>query len=321
MTATVALALATIGAASDPARAQAEYPRQPIRLVVPAPAGGGTDHMARVIGNAIAANTRWTVVVENKPGASGIIGMEAAAKAKPDGYTIGIGQTATVAINPELFRTLPYDVLHDFVPIATLAEQPVVLVVRADASYSDLADLVKAHQAKHLTLASAGAGTVGQLVGEMLGTVVGAKFVTVPYRGTAPALQDVVGGITDAMFATPPGALPLLQGGRLRALAVTSAQRLPLLPDVPTLAELGYPGIEVSEWKVLMAPRGTPAAVIERLHREVQVALAQDEVIERVVADGNLPLTGSTAAAEAFVRKELARWSGIVREAGLSKTN
>lgn len=250
------------------ALAQAPFPQQPIRIVVPASAGGGTDLMARILGNAMAGNTGWTVIIENKSGASGIIGTEAVAKSKPDGYTLSMGLTATMAINSELFRTLPYDVLRDFTPVATIAEQPVVLVVRADSPHKSIADLVAAHRGRDITLASAGAGTVGQLVGEMFGRRVGIKTTAVPYRGSAPALQDIVGGNTDAMFATPPGAMPLLQGGRLRALAVTSSKRLPLLPEVPTMAEAGYAGFEATEWKVLMAPAGTPAPVIERLHKE-----------------------------------------------------
>ncbi len=307
--------------AASTALAQPAFPQQPIRIVVPASAGGGTDLMARILGNAIAINTGWTVVVDNKSGASGIIGTDAVAKAKPDGHTLSMGLTATMAINSELFRTLPYDVLRDFTPVATIAEQPVVLVVRADSPHKSVADLVAAHKGPGITLASAGAGTVGQLVGETFGRRVGIKTTAVPYRGSAPALQDIVGGNTDAMFATPPGAMPLLLGGRLRALAVTSSKRLPLLPEVPTMAEAGYAGFEVSEWKALMAPTGTSAAVIERLHKEVQKALAQPSVIARILADGSLPKSATPAESARFVKAELVRWGGLVRDSGLSKTN
>ena len=303
------------------ARAQADYPQQPIRIVVPASAGGGTDLIARVIANAVAANTGWTVVVDNRAGASGIIGTEAVAKARPDGYTLNMALTATVAINPELFRSLPYDVLKDFVPVATVAEQPVVLVVRADSPYRNVADLVVAHKAKKLSLATAGAGTVGQLVGERFGTAVGMKFLNVPYKGSAPAIQDVAAGVTDCIFATPPGAIPLLQANRLRALAVSSGKRIPLLPDVPTLTEIGYQDFEATEWKVLLAPAGTPPAVIEALNREVQKALGQPATIARILADGSLPMSSSAAAAKTFLRTELSRWGGMVRESGLSRTN
>lgn len=321
-TITHALVKFSLLALGTSAQAQANFPQQPIKLVVPAPAGGGTDLMARIVSSAIATNTQWTLIVDNKGGASGIIGTDAVAKAKPDGYTISMGLTATMAINPELFRALPYDVLRDFIPVATVAQQPVVLVVRADSPYKTVADLVTAHKSKGgLTLATAGSGTVGQLVGEMFGRTVGVKFTSVPYKGSAPALQDVVAGVTDCMFATPPGALPLLQGGRLRALAVTSSKRLPLLPDVPTLDEVGYRKFEASEWKVLMVPVGTPPPVIELLNKEVQKAMAQPSTIARVLADGSLPMSGSSANAAIFVKTELARWGALVRESGLSKTN
>ncbi|HSV79204.1 MAG TPA: tripartite tricarboxylate transporter substrate binding protein [Ramlibacter sp.] len=315
-------ACALLAAATTVAHAQTDFPNQPIKIVVPAPAGGGTDLMARIVASAIATNTKWTVIVDNKPGASGIIGTEAVAKARPDGYTLSMGLTGTLGINPELFKTLPYDVTKDFVPIATVAEQPVVLVVRADSPYKTVADVVAAHKAKGgLTLASAGAGTVGQLVGEMFGRMVGTRFTNVPYKGSAPALQDVAGGVAEAMFATPPGALPLLQGGRLRALAVTSSKRLPLLPEVPTMAEAGFRNFQVSEWKLLVAPAGTPPAVVQRLNQEVQKALAQPTTIARVIADGSLPMTSSAPEAGRFLKAELTRWTGLVRESGLSKSN
>jgi tripartite-type tricarboxylate transporter receptor subunit TctC len=300
---------------------QPDFPQQPIRIVVPASPGGGTDLLARIVGHAIAANTKWTLIVENKPGASGIIGTDAVVRSKADGHTLGLALTATMAINPELFKSSPYDVLKDLVPVATVAEQPVVLVVPAASPIRSVADLVRAHQAKALTLGTAGAGTVGQLVGEMFGRIVGNKFVNVPYKGTAPALQDVAGGQVECMFTTPPGALPLIQGGRLRALAVTSAKRLPMLPDVPTLAESGYKGFHASEWKVLVAPAGTPAPVVERIAEEVQKALAQPGTIAKILADGNLPMSGSPTQSARFVKAEHARWSQLVRDSGLSKTN
>lgn len=303
------------------AHAQAAFPQQPIRIVVPAPAGGGYDVIARILGNAITANTQWTVIVDNKAGASGIIGTDAVAKAKPDGHTLNMAGTGTIFINSEMFRTLPFDVLKDFVPVSTISEQPMVLVVPANSPHRTVADLVKAHQAKNMTMASAGAGALGQLVGDMFGRVVGAKFTNVPYKGTAPALQDLVGGVTDLMFATPAGALPLLQGGRLRALALTSAKRIPLLPDVPTLVESGYPKFQVSEWKILLAPAGTPPAVVERLNKEVQKALAQTSTIARVLADGSLPRSSSVSQAQQFVKAEMERWASAVKESGLSKTN
>jgi len=196
-----------------------------------------------------------------------------------------------------------------------------LLIVRADSPYKTAADFAAAMRSKQLAMATAGAGSTGQLVGEMYGRVVGAKFISVPYKGSAPAVQDVAGGQADFMFAVPPAALPMLQGGRLRALAVTSSKRLPLLPDVPTMVEAGYRGFYASEWKVLVAPAGTPRPVIDTISHEVQKALAQPSTIARIVADGNLPLSGNAAEASKFVNAELARWSTMVRESGLSKSN
>lgn len=311
-----ALALASLGAQAQ------TYPDKPITFVVPFTAGSATDQLARALAQGVGAESKQSVVVDNKPGANAFIGAQFVAKARPDGYTLSMGLTGTLGINPELFKTLPYDVTKDFVPIATVAEQPVVLVVRADSPYKTVADVVAAHKAKGgLTLASAGAGTVGQLVGEMFGRMVGTRFTNVPYKGSAPALQDVAGGVAEAMFATPPGALPLLQGGRLRALAVTSSKRLPLLPEVPTMAEAGFRNFQVSEWKLLVAPAGTPPAVVQRLNQEVQKALAQPTTIARVIADGSLPMTSSAPEAGRFLKAELTRWTGLVRESGLSKSN
>lgn len=301
--------------------ASGAFPSQPVRIVVPAAPGGGTDLMARILTNAMTQNSGWTLVVDNKAGASGIIGADFVAKSKADGYTLGMGLTATLSINPELFQKLPYDVLRDYTPVAVVSSQPVVLVVRADSPFKSVADLAAAHKARPLTLATGGQGTVGQLVGEMFGHTLGARFTPVPYKGTAPAIQDLAAGQTDGMFSTPPAALPLIQAGRLRALVVTSAKRLPLLPEVPTMMEAGFRGFEASESKVLVAPAGTPPAVVARINAEVQKALSQPSVIGRIIADGSLPAGGTPQQAQAFVKSELVRWSAAVRDSGLSKTN
>lgn len=215
---------ALLAAGAIPAVADT-YPSQPVRLVVPFPPAGGTDVMARLVFNKVGMTTHWNVVVENRAGAGGNIGMDAVAKARPDGYTLGMGQTANLAINPTLYPKMPYDAVKDFTPVALVSAQPLVLIVRKDAPYKNLADLVAAGKGKQLSMASAGTGTVGHLTGEMFARRTGIKMLHVPYKGASPALTDLLGGQTDFYFATPPIALPMIKAGKLRALGVTSAKR------------------------------------------------------------------------------------------------
>lgn len=295
------------------------YPAKPVRLIVPYPPAGATDVVARLAVERVTANTGWTFIVDNRPGAGGNIGLDAVAKAKPDGLTLGVGQTSNLAINPSLFGKMPYDALKDFTPIAFIAQQPVVVVVRAESPYRTLADLVKAGQAKGaaLTMASAANGTVGHLAGELLGRRAKFKFTHVPYKGAAPALTDLMGGQTDFMLPTPQAAVPLIKGGKLRALAVTSAKRLPVIPEVPTVAESGYPGFEVVDWKVLVGPAKLPGDTTKRLHDEVEKAFAKPETIAKLLAEGSAPMAGSSAELAQFLKTEHARWGGVVRDAGV----
>ncbi len=295
------------------------YPSQPIKVVVPYTPAGATDVTARLMADRLTAGTGWTFVIENKPGAGGNTGMDAVAKARPDGYTLAVGQTANLAINPALYGTMPYDALKDFTPIAFIAQQPVIVVVRADSSFKTLADLVKAAQAKdgNLTMASAANGTVGHLAGELLARRGKFRFIHVPYKGAAPALSDLMGGQTDFMLPTPQAALPLIKGGKLRALGVTSARRLPILPDVPTVAESGYPGFEAIDWKVLVGPARLPADIARRLHDEVEKAFGKPDAIARLLGEGSGPMTGSAEQVAAFLKAEHARWGAVVRDAAV----
>jgi len=292
------------------------YPAQPIRLVVPFPPAGGTDVLSRLVFNKIGTATHWTVVVENRAGAGGNIGLDAVAKARPDGYTIGMGQTANLAINPTLYPKMPYNAVTDFTPVALVAAQPVVLIVRQDSPYKTLADLVAAAKTKQLSMASAGTGTVGHLTGEMFQRRAGFKALHVPYKGASPALTDLMGGQTDFYFATPPIAMPMLKAGKLRALGVTSAKRVALLPNVPTVAEQGYAGFQAEDWKTLVAPAGTPADVIARLNAEVNKALKDADTIARLRDEGSEPRGGSAADLATFIKSEHTRWGTIVRDSG-----
>ena len=301
-----------------PALADTAWPDKPVRLIVPYTPGGATDIVARLVAQRLADDTKWTFIVDNRAGGNGNIGMDVVAKAKPDGYTIGLGQTANLAINPTLFPKMPYDALKDLMPVSVVASQPVVLVVRADAPFKTLADLVAAAKAKpgEIRQALAGTGTLGHMAGEVLAKRAGFKVLNVPYKGAAPAITDLLGGQTDYMFATPQGALSMVKGGRLRALAVTSAKRLPVMPDVPTVAE-SYKGFEAVDWKALVVPAGTSADIVKKLNAAVDKALAKPATISQLLAEGSTPVGGTPEQAAQYIKSEHARWGVAVREAGV----
>ena len=297
------------------AQAQPAYPSQPIKVIVPFPPGGGTDAVARMVLDKIRIGTGWTLIVENKAGAGGNIGMDAVAKAAPDGYTLGMGQTANLAINPSLYAKMPYDAVKAFAPIATVAGQAVVLVVKGDSPHKTLKDLVAAAKANPdtLTMASAGNGTVGHLTGEIFTKEVGIATRHIPYKGAGPAANDLLGGQVDYYFATPQTVISFIKAGKLRALAVSSTKRMPALPDVPTVAEGGYKGFNTSDWKMLVAPAGTPLAIVARLQAEVAKALARTDTIATLLAEGSAPVGGSSQDAIALLKAEQQRWGTVVR--------
>ncbi len=293
------------------------WPAKPIRLIVPFPPGGGTDVVSRTLAERLGPALKTTVVVDNRPGAGGNVGLDVAAKAPPDGYTIAMGQTSNLAINPTLYSSLPFNPAKDFAPIALIAGQPMVLVVAKDAPWKTLADIVAAAKEKSgLTMASAGNGTVGHLAGEMFARRAGIKIIHVPYKGAAPALTDLMGGQVAIFFASAGAVVGQLEGGRVRAIAVTSAHRMKKLPNVPTVAESGFPGFEASDWKGLVAPAGTPAAIVARLNAEVVNALHSPEVAARLAAEGSEPIGGSAEMFAEYIRDEGNKWSTIVRESG-----
>lgn len=304
-----------------PARVRAEpaWPARPIRLIVPYAAGGGTDAVARLLAERITLDTKWPIVVDNKPGGAGQIGLDQVAKAAPDACTLGLAQTANLAINPVAMAHVPYNEKADFAAVAAVAEVPTLLVVRHEAPWASLGDLVKAGRdpAAPLRQALAGTGTVGHLAGVMLARQAGLQMLDVPYKGAAPALTDLLGGLTDCMFATPPAVLGMLKAGRLRALAVSSLQRLPLLPQVPTVAESGYPGFQATDWKLLVAPARTPRERLQALNAAVERVLAQSGSRERLAAEGGLPLGGGLEAAARFLQGEQSRWRALIQTSGI----
>ncbi|MEJ8849660.1 tripartite tricarboxylate transporter substrate binding protein [Variovorax rhizosphaerae] len=314
----LALAAAAVAPAATWA-AEGAYPSKPIKLIVPFPPGGGTDTTSRLVAEKFTALHKWIVVVDNRPGAAGNIGLDAVAKSAADGYTIGMGQAANLAINPALYSKMPFDPLKDFTPIVEIAVQPVVLVVRDDSPYKTLADLVKAAKDKPgtMSIGQAGSGTVGHLAGELLSRRAGIQVLQVPYKGAGPAMTDLLGGQIPAYFGNSVSVMTQVQAGKVRALAVTSAQRLPALPKVPTVAEQGFAGFEAVTWLGLVGPAKMPADAVTLLNKEVVSILGRKDVQERLSSEGSIPVTGTPAQFAALIKAEHAKWGGLIREASI----
>jgi tripartite-type tricarboxylate transporter receptor subunit TctC len=312
-------ALALCSAASLPAFAQDAYPNKPIRLIVPFPPSGGTDVLSRAIAQAISTETSWNFVVDNRPGAGGNIGLEAAAKSPPDGYTIAMGQTSNLAVNPALYSKMPFDPLKDFAPIMLVSSQPLIVVVTTASPYKTFKDLIDASKAQPgaLNICSAGNGTIGHIAGELFQRRAGVKWQHVPVQGRGPAITDMLGGSVHIFFGNTQSVGGQIAGGKLRPLAVTSPRRLAHLPDVPTVAELGYPGFEAATWSGLVAPAGTSPAIIERLNAEAAKALKSATMTKKLEDDGSTPLGGTPQQFAEFIRAEHAKWGAAVRDAGI----
>jgi tripartite-type tricarboxylate transporter receptor subunit TctC len=293
------------------------FPSRPIRLVVPSAAGGSTDTVARVVGNAVAASLGVAVVIDNKPGAGGNIASELVAAAAPDGYTLLVPYGG-FAINPSLYPKLAFDSLKDFAPVILLCSVTGILVVNPAVpaqSVSELIALAKAKPGK-LNFASAGSGTVTHLAGEEFKMMAGIDVVHVPYKGSSFALNDLMGGQVQMMFANLPGTIQLVEAGKLRVLAVNGAERSPLLPKVPTIAESGLAGYEASTWFGVLAPAGTPKDVVAKLNAEFAKALRSREVAAAFATDGATAAGGSPEQFGTFIRGEMDKWGKVVRASG-----
>jgi tripartite-type tricarboxylate transporter receptor subunit TctC len=296
-----------------------DYPDHPIRLLVPGAAGGGMDAVARMVANTIGETLKQPVVVENKPGAAGNIAVNQLAKSPPDGYTMVLGQTSQLAINPSLYGNLPYDPIKDFVPVVLLADAPNVVVVPASSSYRSLADVVAAAKKMPdgMDFATPGIGTVSHLAAELFARSAGIKLRHIPSRGANTALLDVAAGRIPLMLSSIPTSLGLIKSGELRAIAVSALARSPVLPEVPTVAEQGYPGFNAGTWYGLLVPAGTPAAIVKRLNEAGNAALKLPEIVARVQAEGGVVLGGSSAAFTDKLELDNSKWSKLIKEAGL----
>jgi tripartite-type tricarboxylate transporter receptor subunit TctC len=311
-------ALAILAALALPANAQS-YPSRPVTIVVPFAAGGGSDLLARLVAQKLEERLGRPFIIENKPGAGTTIAAMQVVRAAPDGYTLMQGTSSTMAINVTMNKKLPYEPLKDLVPVALLSSSPFFLVVSTDSPLKSVADVVAAAKAKPngLNYGSGGPGSMHHLSTELLQSLAGIKMTHVPYKATPPAMNDLIAGHIQLLFGDTTSTLPMIQQGKLRGIAVTTARRSPAAPDIPTVAET-VPGFESASWQMLVAPGATPPDVVALLNREVHAIFSDPAVIQELTRRGIGPaVTGPPDEVTVFVKKEIVRWSDVVRKAGL----
>jgi tripartite-type tricarboxylate transporter receptor subunit TctC len=318
----IATGLALIASASaqtpSPTAAQA-YPAKPVRLIVPFPPGGGTDFVARAIQPRLAEALGQQIIIDNRAGATGIVGTELGAKAPPDGYTLTMATGATISANMALFPKLPYDLPKDFVPITLVASQPNLLAVHPSVPAKTVRDLIAIAKSRpgQLNYASSGSGSSHHLSAELLKMMSGINIVHVPYKGTGPAIIDAVAGHVEVIFSGIAAILPQVKAGKLRALGVTKAQRSAILPQVPTIAESGLPGYEITSWHGVLAPAGTPQVVALRVHEGIAKALGNADVRERFASQGAEPVGLTPEAFAKFLKADIAKIAKLIKTAGI----
>jgi tripartite-type tricarboxylate transporter receptor subunit TctC len=302
------------------ASSQQSYPAKPIRVIILVVPGGGADITSRTVGHKLTESFGQQVIVDNRPGGNGIVGMEIAARSNPDGYTLVLGTIGPVAVNPSLYKKLPYDPVTDFDPVARAVAALNVLVVHPSVPVKSVKDLIahaKANPGK-LTYGSSGVGFADHLAGELFNTLAGVKMVHVPYKGGAPAMLDLVGGNLQLIFATVSTALGSIKAGKIRPLAVTFAKRVEQFPDWPTVAEAGVPGFAVDNWYGFMAPRGSPKPIVAKLHGEINRILDMPDVKERLAGLGIYPFVAPTPAAFGeYIKSEIRKYEQVVRASGV----
>ena len=313
-----AIPLFAVVLASIPPCISQSYPSKPIRVVVPFSPGGGTDILARILAPKLSERLGQPVIVDNRAGAAGTLGIDFTARSAPDGHTLQVGSTSEIGIGATLHTKVPYNVLRDLTPVAALASTPMVVVVHPSLPVKTIKDLIALAKTRpgELNYGSAGSGTGNHMCGELFRYLTKADIAHIPYKGAAPALADVVGGQVHIMFSTVPAASGLIQAGRLRALAVTTVQRYRTLPGIPTMLEAGVANYEVEYWYGFFAPSATPAAVIDRIHDESTRQLRNPEMIASLQARGLDPIPKSRKEFEAFVKQDIERWAPAVKASG-----
>ena len=309
----IALTTLTLAAGT----AAGEYPTKPVRMIVPFPPGGGNDTMARTVGQKLSEAFGQQVVIDNRGGAGGNIGAEIAARAAPDGYTLFLGGTGSHGTNPNLHAKLPYDPVKDFAPISLIASAPLLVVVPPSLPVRSINELIQLAKARpgQLNFASSGTGTIAHLAAELLNSMANIKIQHVPYKGTGPALTDLLSGQVQLMFNSAVSMLPQVRGGKLRAIAMTGTKRLAAMPDLPTVAESGVPGYEAASWYGVLAPARTQRAIVDTLNREIVKITRIPELRERLAADGAEPAGTSPEEFAAHIKRELARWAKVIAQA------
>ena len=310
---------ATLAASHVLAAGPGGYPSRPVTIVVPFAPGGGSDNIARLLAMRLSERIKATFIIDNKPGAGTNIGNEAVSRAAPDGQTLLFGQV-TLSINPSVYKGLRYNVQKDFAPVAQFATSPTVLVVASTTPAKSVQEFVAYAMANpgKVNFGSGGSGTSVHLAGELFASVTGTQMVHVPYKGSAPAMTDLIGGQIQAMFDTAPSALPHVKGGKVRALAVTGQKRLDDLPNVPTFAEAGVAGFDAPAWYGLLAPAKTPAPIVQYLNADIQEILKEPATQQRLAQLGATPAPGTPEAFGTFIRAESERWSAVVRKANVT---
>jgi tripartite-type tricarboxylate transporter receptor subunit TctC len=312
------VALLALGLWPAAAAGQA-YPVKPIRFIVPFPPGGGNDTIARLIGQRLTASTGQQVIVDNRPGAGGAIGADAAAKSAADGYTMFLAGVATHGINPNLRRKLPYDPLRDFDAVSLIASAPLLVVIHPSLpvkSVKELAALARARPGQ-INYASNGAGGSSHLAVEMFKMMTGTKMTHIPYKGLSPALTELLAGEVQVMFSSAVAMLPQVKAGKLRAIAMTGSKRSPAIPEIPTVAEAGVPGYETGSWYGIVVPAGSPRAAIDRLSKEIVAIVHSPEITKRLNDEAVIPVGGTPEQFTAHIKAELARWEKVIKQSGM----